>query len=111
MHLLTDGNSGPVLVYMFFVTQQHSPNLLVHVLVQLWDARQTCCAAVHSFPRFPDLLAISSCVVMTDDSCGMDGQLCDKAFRTHKLEMKRSPRYTHRLLADSSSSLQHSAHG
>ena len=82
----------------------------MRMLVQLWDARQTCCAAVHSFPRFPDLLAISSCVVMTDDSCGNDGHLRDKAFRTHKLEMKRSPRYTHRLLADSSSGLQHTAH-
>lgn len=78
---------------------------------RLWDARQTCCAAVHSFPRFPDLLAISSCVAIMDGSCSADGQPCDTTFRTHKLEMKRSPRYMHRLLADSSLGLQHSAHG
>lgn len=67
-------------------------------IFRLWDARQNCCAAVHSFPRFPDLLAISSCVAIMDGHAQQSG---DKAFRTHKVEMKRSPRFTHRLLADS----------
>ncbi|KAL0038895.1 hypothetical protein WJX77_000929 [Trebouxia sp. C0004] len=65
-------------------------------IFRLWDARQTCCAAVHSFPRFPDLLAISSCVAIADAPQDVAG---DRSFRTHKVEMKRSPRFTHRLLA------------
>lgn len=71
-------------------------------IFRLWDARQNCCAAVHSFPRFPDLLAISSCVTITEAS-GMDGSQPpgDKNFRTHKAEMKRSPKFTHRLLEES----------
>ena len=78
----------------------------LNLTVQLWDARQICCAAVHSFPCFPDLLAISSCVAIKDGSSSASGQPCDRTFRTHKIEMKRSPRYTHRLLADSSSGVQ-----
>lgn len=67
-------------------------------IFRLWDARQTCCAAVHSFPRFPDLLAISSCVAIAD---APQDVASDRSFRTHKVEMKRSPRFTHRLLASS----------
>ncbi len=72
--------------------------LIYRYCMQLWDARQTCCAAVHSFPRFPDLLAISSCVVIADAPQDVAD---DRSFRTHKVEMKKSPRFTHRLLASS----------
>ena len=72
--------------------------LIYRYCMQLWDARQTCCAAVHSFPRFPDLLAISSCVAIAEAPQDVAG---DRSFRTHKVEMKQSPRFTHRLLASS----------